>query len=835
MERIILIITMLSAFVAADNCIASGSDVPRPRLMSESLYADKDYIKPPGDALVWSKMLLDLKIPGYSPRVDSRTTWRDCNYKNALSTLREIQKQLGKNSPYLKTWAANQDRVLLACEKRSDPDNPPVRPIGKSLPRRAWSDFLYQLGSWHFYRGNYQAALENYQRAEKIIGASQRAVASYMVVRTLAYLNRSEDAYHKIGNILSNPSLREVHDIAKDYRFVIMSNARSFQLDLTPELAMEHLIWLQKIVQTDTDSVLRPEQAFKEQKNAMEQLNMYFPFYAPDSKAVDWWLSDDNPGGARMQAVKTLAPKYPLIDWMQASWAYNVFTYDWLWALHKTDDSYWEQNRNIVLHALEKWKSTNDGVWLQIAIRRVHPQDEMVQDILAAAEPYLDRPWKTETPEYRLWLFDLWTNAIRLRLGRGEVDSAFDHVSAHWGYRDLVYFPEVRGYQHYYHRDDFKSVLDKTMRWFVYTGQFEHARSFLDIIQEQFRYGFTKWRSLLATDLDEAISVAVVPHDLFKNYGNEEVMWQEMLNLLPSRALHSIAVDERVKQANRALISRTLFTRAILLNYDNDQIDRFAALAGILNPAIREQILESVAGHRRDKYVTFLLKMPRFHPAVYLEYAKDSKDKRKEQGPALDAIDVYNHNDNNWWCRFNDEMFQKRIFEAMKIEPLNNSILSFHTDSRPADRPIVNDTEVDQDKKKDQSVSDELSPYLDKQRQLLAQHPYMTMIDRTEIEALKSIPSGPKYLSEAVIKREMEEGPAVSSEEQNERAANLHRAVRTTRYGCYRDGSHGEYSRKAFMLLHQRYESTPWAKATPYWFKGLYCDKDRRPSAGVCD
>jgi hypothetical protein len=377
--------------------------------------------------------------------------------------------------------------------------------------------------------------------------------------------------------------------------------------------------------------------------------------------------------------------------------------------------------------------------------------------------------------------------------------------------------------------------MDKTMRWLVYTGQFEHARSFLDIIQKQFRNGFTKWRSLLATDLDEAISAAVVPHDFFRYYGDEEVVWREMLNLLPCRTLHSIAVDERVKQTNRALISRTLFTRAIILNYDNEQIDRFAALAGKLNPSIREQILESVAGHRRDKYVTFLLKMPRFRPAVYLEYVKDSKARGEEQGPALDAIDVYNHNDNNWWCRFNDEMFQKRIFEAMKIQPLSNSILSFHTDSRPADRPIVNDTEVDLNKKKGQSVSDELGPYLDKQRQLLAQHPYMTMIDRAEIEALKSIPSGPKYLSEAVIKREMEEGPAVSSEEQNERAANLHRAVRTTRYGCYRDGSHGEYSRKAFMLLHQRYESTPWAKATPYWFKGLYCDKDRRPSAGVCD
>jgi uncharacterized protein len=772
--------------------VASGDQIVRPKLMSETLYSDKFYERPPSDALVWSKVLLDLNAPGFSPSVDSTTAWRHCNYRSALETLREIQSQLGKESDYLKIWAANQDRVLSACEGKTGSDKPPIWQKGESLPSRAQSDFLYQLGSWNFYRGNYEAALANYERAESLIGTPQRAKAAYMVVRTLAYLNRAEDAYHKIGSILSDPSLGAIHDIARNYRFVIMSNSRSFRLDLTPELALEHLNWLQKIVQIDTDKLQQADRAFAEQKDALDQLNAYFPLYAPDSKAVDWWLSAVNPESPKMQAVKTLAPKIPLVDWMQAKWAYNIFDADWLWALHDANNPYWVQNRNIVVHALETWKSKRDGVWLQIAIQRVHPQDEMAQVILEAAEPFLDLPWKTETPEYRLWLFDIWANAIRIHLGRGQTDKVDALVSGHFDFYGLMSFPEWK----YYYRVDFKVILEKTLRWLVYTGQFEQARSFLNIIQKQYRNDFHQWRSLLATNLDEAISVATVSHTSFPDYyGNDEAVWREMLNMLPSRALYTIASDERVKEANRALIARTLFTRAILLGYDNDQLDRYAAFAAKLNPSIREHLLESVAGHNRDKYIGFLLRMPRFRPAVYLEYAEDPDKRGEEKGPAIDAIDRYNHNDNNWWCSFDDEKFQKRIFDAMKIVPLDNGLLSV------------------------QINGEEIKPYLDNQKRLLAQHPYSTLIDRKEIEALKDIPSGPQYLSEAVIQRELESKPAASSDEQNERAANLHRAVRTTRYGCNRNGSHEEYSKEAFILLHRRYENTPWAKATPYWFR----------------
>jgi hypothetical protein len=45
----------------------------------------------------------------------------------------------------------------------------------------------------------------------------------------------------------------------------------------------------------------------------------------------------------------------------------------------------------------------------------------------------------------------------------------------------------------------------------------------------------------------------------------------------------------------------------------------------------------------------------------------------------------------------------------------------------------------------------------------------------------------------------------------------LYLVVRSTRYGCT-DNQTGDFSHRAFDLLHRRYPNTEWAKKTPYWF-----------------
>ena len=47
----------------------------------------------------------------------------------------------------------------------------------------------------------------------------------------------------------------------------------------------------------------------------------------------------------------------------------------------------------------------------------------------------------------------------------------------------------------------------------------------------------------------------------------------------------------------------------------------------------------------------------------------------------------------------------------------------------------------------------------------------------------------------------------------------LHKAVRSTRYGCG-DKDTGALSKEAYGILHRRYPGSRWTKLTPYWFNG---------------
>jgi hypothetical protein len=93
-------------------------------------------------------------------------------------------------------------------------------------------------------------------------------------------------------------------------------------------------------------------------------------------------------------------------------------------------------------------------------------------------------------------------------------------------------------------------------------------------------------------------------------------------------------------------------------------------------------------------------------------------------------------------------------------------------------------------------------------------------VDQEELDALERIPQAPEYLSTAVI--DSIEGdswiPWLRSGNRDIDAANLHYAVRSTRYGCQDDGPHAAYSRAAFDLLHENFAGTVWARITPYWF-----------------
>lgn len=768
---------------------ALGAEQMRPKLIAEEFYVPDNATETTTER-IWEKLLLALNIPEFSPR-DSAGGYgygsSACHYDQAIVVLNKIRVELGQSSPYQKIWALNQDRVFSACDGRSQENTPPIRPGKKNQPKRAESDYFYQLASWHFYKREYDQALPIYRRVERMKGASQRANAAYMVVRTLAYLDQAVDAYRKVGEILADSSLKEVHEIAANYRFVIMSNSSYIELSIPPELAKDHLNWLLRVVRVNPEKSSDLERAFKDYSDAMQQLDVYFPIYDEETKSIDWWLMDGDLYSPRMQAVKSLAPTNGMVDWMQAKWAYNVFDSDWLWALHDSSNPYWAQNHNIVKHAWDRWESEQNGSWLQIAIKRVHPNDPLAEKIVEAANIFLIRGWTAETPEYREWLFDLWENSIRINLGSERFPQAFALISGHEDFSELLQYSHSK----LRYTGSHGLSLEKSLRWLVYIGKVDEARLCLSLILKLYPHQFRQWRTLLATDASEAIVSAIKQDSYYDNsIGNSQIIWQEMVNLLPMHVLYKFATNPEVDENYRPLLARVLLTRAILLGVGNSDVDRYAALAAKLNPSMREKILRSVSLHDADKYISFLLEMPRFRPVPFLEYARNLE---KNEGDAI-AIDKYNHNDNNWWCRFDREQLENRIFHVALINLAPSKVLR--------DKEIID-------------------PYFESQRVMLTNHPYRALIDYNEIEALEKVPSGPQYLSEKVNARERATfWRFLQSEEvRNERAADLHRAVRSTRYGCNRDGSHGVYSRESFSLLHRFYKDTSWAKATPYWFE----------------
>jgi len=81
-----------------------------------------------------------------------------------------------------------------------------------------------------------------------------------------------------------------------------------------------------------------------------------------------------------------------------------------------------------------------------------------------------------------------------------------------------------------------------------------------------------------------------------------------------------------------------------------------------------------------------------------------------------------------------------------------------------------------------------------------------------ERQKLQSVPTAPDWLAAQTL-------AFAEAHPQDPRVPEaLYLVVRATRYGC-EDNQTGDFSHRAFDLLHRRYAATEWAAKTPYWFK----------------
>ncbi|MEP7353234.1 MAG: hypothetical protein ABI824_08395, partial [Acidobacteriota bacterium] len=81
-----------------------------------------------------------------------------------------------------------------------------------------------------------------------------------------------------------------------------------------------------------------------------------------------------------------------------------------------------------------------------------------------------------------------------------------------------------------------------------------------------------------------------------------------------------------------------------------------------------------------------------------------------------------------------------------------------------------------------------------------------------EWKQLAAVPTGPNWLGAQTL--------AFAEKNPNDPRIPeaLYRVVRATRLGCS-DRATGDFSKRAFDLLHRRYPTSEWTKKTPFWFK----------------
>jgi hypothetical protein len=173
------------------------------------------------------------------------------------------------------------------------------------------------------------------------------------------------------------------------------------------------------------------------------------------------------------------------------------------------------------------------------------------------------------------------------------------------------------------------------------------------------------------------------------------------------------------------------------------------------------------------------------------------------------GIDSHNPNDGNWWCPLDVDQVKQTLATVFFAEPLHlQDYLQF--DYWRANG--IGATYFTAEKERRKSL-------LELADKLVTWHPLLKEVDPNELVQLSKVQSGPRLLSEAALQW-ADSSWFISRWLGRDRLLpeTLHLAVRSTRYGCRRAGGHAEYSRAAFVQLHELFPDSEWTRKTPYWF-----------------
>lgn len=709
----------------------------------------------------------------------------ECRMGYPLEVLNARVDKLGTADPYIRQWLKSQARVLKACSGNASatdtalPDPIEVKP---ELQQLQADDRAYQEASVAFYGADKSKAVQMF----KAIGASSsvhKAAARYNVANLLANAKNLSEARQEAAAILADPSLSSVHGITKELQGYIAN------LEDTAEG------WT-TLIDNTVEVLGRPAAAVT--ADARAQADYAAALYDIDfvgvrDKESDWWIKGTLPENATVsKALVDASRKHPMVLWMMAG--------------QSVDKMYSRAPWTMVGPKWVAWSSAYvDGAMaVQPAAAGISgPARDMI-DALEAGTDDASRAalWNKvkaaaekvqascgDAPEAAA-ITALATQATRVSVMAGKFDEAYQGlkglpITGSTGYIDII--------------------LPKLMQSVLTTGNAEEGRRLRDAlitpdllaaINKRQDYerdatlsnysGFLGWIAEDGSRFMEAVKLSSAK------------LSHPVLNLLPASRLRTLAGNEAFSAEQKALLLRAAWTRDYARGRMPKKADTEAMLAA--NPdlkAAHEAVKTEFPKLRPERQWTLtILRNPRFGILVNSPDWTDAIEATKRE--SFSEIDLYDHNDKNWWCPLEPDRHLAAIRKRYDDDAGLTAVSDYSADDL---KPVLEDNAVSTA----QAARDGL----------LKAHVMVKAVDWSEAGKLSKAPQAPRLLTQAAIRW------AKNSKGKDGAPEALARANQVVRYGCNWHGGHKAYSKPAQELLQTKFADTSWAKQTPYWFDCL--------------
>ncbi len=709
----------------------------------------------------------------------------NCRIGYPLDVLDKRMGSLGREHPYVKHWLLAQEMVMHACSSDGD-DNvslPPPLDIEPAFVNLQKMDRAYQEASIAFYR-NPERALPLFRE----VGSSRsphRAAARYNIANLLANARQPGKARQAAEDILADPSLRSVHSITRALLGYI-ANQQDTAAGWTGIIERNVAI-----IETPAEKIVASEALKREYAAALYDID----FAGVSAKDGDWWLDGKLPENPTIsKALVDMSRKHPMVLWMMAGQSANQNYTLAPWSLVGAK---WQERMTSYVGktlAVQPSGSGIEGPALSMLRALAALPDDATRAALwaeakaamRAAEASCGKDPATAAAGFLL------AHATRLSAMAGKFDEAYAEL-------DAVPFKPARSY--------YNGTVYRTAQFLVGQGNAVEARKFRDrFITPAMLSAFPETTSTQDKDVFSGLLTLISEDEPTWQQallGNSDPASQILLNFLTTKSLWSYAASPDFSAADRALFARAAWTRDYALGrkLKQAQTDQLSALnPEIAAIAVKVAADYPAAGPERRRLLT-ILRSPRHNTLVALPSDWGTASLKPDN---FSDIDLYNHNDKNWWCPLETDR-QLGALRAQVDGTMGTSGLGGYQ----------------QEKLKyvlDPALAASIVQNRDK---LLKQHPMVKAINWKEIAALAKMPSAPARLTRAAIAW----GEASKGDDGAPEALAL--AVKATRYGCNWHGSHEAYSKPAQMLLRAKFKETSWAAATPYWFGCQQQDWDK--------